>query len=168
MIKIEDFKQLGLSITWRLLKIAMCEKYILEEEIIEYAIEKLEEGDDRSEICELAGSYSNEKEDIYNLLCELVQQENSGDEFERRKLRAVIVGKAIKKKNNNYINGLMDLTDIWSSLEYPSDSPHVIQGRNNNIVPNEYYTDDNYIALYQKHIEWLNKEIKYLTENQII
>lgn len=167
MIKIKTIKQLGLFITWRLLHQAVCEKQLTEEDIIEYAIEKLEEGDDRNEICELAGAYNDEQDAIRNLLCKLARKENTQDSFEKRKIRAVIVYDVIKTKNDNYINGLMDLTDLWVGLGYPNDSPHIIQGRDNKIMPNEYYTIDNYDALYKRNVEWLKKELEYLRKNQL-
>ena len=56
MIKIADIKELKLNITWKLLYRGLLEKQISINEIIEYAKEQLEKGDDRIEICELAGS----------------------------------------------------------------------------------------------------------------
>ena len=41
MIKLEDIKELGLSITWRLLYLGVQSKHIETEEVIEYATEKI-------------------------------------------------------------------------------------------------------------------------------
>lgn len=166
MIKIESVKQLGLSITWRLLYIAICEKQLQGEDVIEFAFEKLEKGDDRSEVCELAGTYADEQEEIKKLLWDLISQENTQNSFEKRKLRAAIVSDVLEIKNDNYINGLMELTDLWSSLGYPDDSPHTIQGRDNHITPSEYYSVDNYNILYQKNVDWLRTELAYLRQYQ--
>ncbi len=166
MIKLENIKKLGLSITWRLLYKGICEKQLNAEDVIDYAIEKLEAGDSRIEVCELAGSYVDEQEDIRSLLCKLVEQENTQDDFEDRKIRAVIVSNALRTKDNNCINGLMNLTDLWIGLGYPSDSPHIIQGKDNNMTPKEYYTIENYNLIYEKNVEWLKKELEYLRINQ--
>lgn len=166
MIKIEDIKRLGLLITWKLLYKGICERQLGEEDVIMYAIEKLEEGDTRKEICELAGTYVDERKEICNLLDELAEQENAPDDFEGRKIRAAIVSKALRVKNDDYINGLLDLTDLWIDLGCPNDSPHIIQGRENDITPMEYYTIANYNFLYEKNIEWLKRELEYLRENQ--
>ena len=64
MIKIADIKELKLNITWRMLYRGLLEKQIPISEIVEYAMEQLEKGDDRIEICELAGSSDNDLEDI--------------------------------------------------------------------------------------------------------
>lgn len=162
MIRLEDIKNLGLSITWRLLYIAICEKQLGEEDIIAYAIEKLEDGDTRSEICELAGARADETDDICRLLLRLAKQENTQDNIESRKIRAAIVSNALKIKEDNCINGLMNLTDLWVELGCPSDSPHVIQGRDNNVTPEEYYTVKNYNFLYEKNMKWLKNELDYL------
>ena len=166
MIEIRNFDQLGLFVTWRLLYIALCGKQLQEEDVIKYAIKQLERGDNRSEVCELAGAYVDEPEHIHNLLWELINQENTQDEFERRKLRAGVVDKALRVKNNNYINGLIDLAALWCDLGYPSDSLHIIQGKNNNITPEEYYTVDNYDILYEKNVKWLETDLEYLRANQ--
>jgi hypothetical protein len=60
----------------------------------------------------------------------------------------------------------MSLFDFWAQLDYPIDSPHVIQGRGNNITPEEYYTQENYDNIYNMHVDWLKKEIKYILDNQ--
>ncbi|MBD5480195.1 MAG: DUF2247 family protein [Lachnospiraceae bacterium] len=65
------------------------------------------------------------------MLDELAEQENAQDDFEGRKIRAVIVSNALRVKNDDYINGLLDLTDLWIDLGCPNDSPHIIQGREN-------------------------------------
>lgn len=166
MIKLEDIKELGLTITWRLLYKGICEEQLETEDVIKYAIEKLEEGDDSDEVCELVGTYVDEQDEILKLLCELSERESTQDDFENRKIRAVIVSNALKTKNDNCINGLMDLTDLWISLGYPSDSPHIIQGKCNNITPTEYYTMENYNFLYMKNMEWLRKELEWLKKNQ--
>ena len=49
MIKIADIKELKLNITWRMLYRGLLEKQIPISEIVEYAMEQLEKGDDRME-----------------------------------------------------------------------------------------------------------------------
>lgn len=166
MIKIEDVKELKFTITWRLLYRGNLKKQLKVDDIVEYAIEQLEKGNDTIEICELAGCCDSDLDDLLNILYELVNKENSQDEFEDRKLSAVIVSNCLKDKNDNCIDGLMKLTDLWIELGYPSDSPHIIQGQDSNISPMEYYTDDNYNYLYERNIKWLKNEITFLLAHQ--
>lgn len=166
MIKIADIKELKLNITWRMLYRAILEKYISIREIVEYAMEQLEKGDNRIEICELAGSNDNDLDDVLNILYELADEEKSQDDFENRKLRAVRVNNFLKHKSTNCIDGLMGLTELWLELGYTDDTPHIIQGKDNNISPVEYYTDANYNYLYEKNKRWLRDEVNFLLIHQ--
>lgn len=166
MIKIADIKELKLNITWRMLYRGLLEKQIPVSEIVEYAMEQLEKGDDRIEICELAGSSDNDLEDIMSILYELADEEKSQDDLEDRKLRATRVNIFLKDKNTNCIDGLMGLTELWLELGYTADSPHIIQGKDNSISPVEYYTDANYNYLYEKNKCWLKDEVHFLIQNQ--
>jgi hypothetical protein len=166
MIKISDIKELKLNITWRMLYRGLLKKQIPISEIVEYAMEQLEKGDDRIEICELAGSSDNDLEDIMNILYELADEEKSQDDLEDRKLRATRINNFLKDKYSNCIDGLMGLTELWLELGYSIDSPHIIQGKDNSISPVEYYTDANYNYLYEKNKYWLEDEVHYLIQNQ--
>lgn len=166
MIKIADIKELNLKITWKLLYRGLLKKQISANEIVEYAREQLEKGDDRIEICELAGSRDYYLEDIMNILFELAIEEQNPDDLEDRKLRAIRVNNFLKDKNTNCIDGLMGLTELWLELGDTADSPHIIQGKDNPISPVEYYTDANYDYLYKKNKCWLKNEIHFLIQNQ--
>lgn len=164
MIKIADIKELKLNITWRMLYRGLLEKQISINEIVEYAMEQLEK-DNRIEICELAGSRDYDLEDIMNNLYELANEEKSQDDLEDRKLRAVRVNNFLKEKSN-CIDGLIGLTELWLEIGYTADSPHIIQGKDNNISPVEYYTDVNYNYLYEKNKRGLKDEVNFLIQNQ--
>lgn len=165
MIKIGDFKELNFTITWRLLCKGIFKEQLAVEDVVEYAIEQLEKGNDRMEICELAGG-DGDANDLLDIMYDLADEENSQDELEDRKLRAVLVSKYLKQKNSSCIDGLMGLTDLWIELGCPSDSPHIIQGKDNKINPIEYYTDDNYNYLFEKNKMWLKNEIDFILEHQ--
>lgn len=166
MIKIKDLKELNFTITWRLLYRALVKKQLQVEDVVEYAMEQLEAGNDRIEVCEIAGFCDSDSDYLLNILYDLAREENCDDEFEDRKLRAVIISDSLRLKKDNCIDGLMELTELWLALGCPKDSPHIIQGKDNNISPNEYYTDDNYNYLYAKNKDWLKSEILFLQNNQ--
>lgn len=166
MIKIADIKELKLNITWKLLYRGLLEKQISINEIVEYAKEQLEKGEDRIEICELAGSGDYDLEDVMDTLYELANEEENPDDIEDRKIRAARVNKLLKDKNTNCIDGLMGLTELWLELGYTADSPHIIQGKDNSISPMEYYTDANYNYLYEKNKHWLKDEVYFLIHNE--
>ena len=54
------------------------------------------------------------------------------------------------------------MTELWDSLGFPEDSPHIVQGVNNTLSPNEYYSQENYDELYRLNYEWFMKEWQYL------
>ena len=80
----------------------------------------------------------------------------------RSEIFELAVYDVIKEKNHNFVDGLIQLTELWDKLDYPKDSPHTVQGRNNKISPNEYYTQENYDKLYKANCEWFRKELLYL------
>lgn len=164
-IKIKDIKNLNFNITWRLLIKGLLERRITVDDIIEYAVEQLEKGNDKIEICELAWNNGNMDETL-KCLYELADEEESEGELEERKLRAVILNNQLKKKKSNYVDGLLELTDLWIELGCPADSPHIIQGQDNEISPSEYYTESNYNYLFEKNKKWLKKEIDYILNIQ--
>lgn len=164
-IKIKDIKNLNFNITWRLLIKGLLERRITVDDITEYAVEQLEKGNDKIEICELAWNNGNMDETL-KCLYELADEEESEGELEERKLRAVILNNRLKKKKSNYVDGLLELTDLWIELGCPADSPHIIQGQDNEISPSEYYTESNYNYLFEKNKKWLKKEIDYILNIQ--
>ena len=110
---------------------------------------------------ELAGAYADDFDYVLRLVQDL-QEDFIDEAIERRKIRLAIVYDVIKEKNHNFVDGLIQLTELWDKLDYPKDSPHTVQGRNNKISPNEYYTQENYDKLYKANCEWFRKELLYL------
>lgn len=171
MIKIVDIKELDLRVTWTLLYLGFCDNSIyggqlLADDIIKYAMSQIEENNCADMVCELAGTYTSEKEDICNILNSLMEEEGKDKVIEGRKIRAVFVSNVLKFKNDNYINGLMDLSDLWIGVGYPDDCPHIFQGRNNAVNVKDYYSESNYDLLFNRHMMWLKDEVKYLKEHQ--
>lgn len=141
--------------------IGLCSGDILMNEAIDYAMEQVEMGDNRSEMFELAGAYADDFDYIVGLVQDL-QEDFLNAEIENRKIRLAIVYDAIKEKNQEFVEGLIELTELWAKLGFPDDSPHIIQGRNNSISPSEYYSQENYDKLYRINCDWFDKELEYL------
>ena len=80
--------------------------------------------------------------------------------FEKWKL--VYIKKNFPQLNKNIIQGLIELNDLWVKLDFPKDSPCILQGVKNNISPQEYYTEENYIYLYNRHLDWIRDKSDYL------
>lgn len=164
MIEIEQFRKLNLRVTWRLLYRGVCEHQIGGADIVEFAIEQVESGDDREDVCKLAALNPTEKNDMYRSLFALSSQEKTVDEIEDRKIRAVIVNERLKYNAEDYIEGLLELSELWVDLGIPNDSPFVMQA-DSDIEPDAYFTKSNYCFLYKKSKDWLDEELDYLRRN---
>lgn len=167
MIKIKDFYEKEFRITWTLLNIGfdgstIFKKQLTEQDIIDYAISKIEDGDESLDIVLLASSSASNPEEIKELLKKLSNNEKVDTNIEFRKWRVMYVAKHLPDIQNDYIQGLLDLGDIWAMFNFPDDSPHIFQGRNNSITPEEYYTQENYEKLLEIHQRWIKEEISYL------
>lgn len=173
MIKLNDFKQYGFYVTWKLIDIGFrgndIFKYNLEaRDIINYAIEKIENNSEDNLIYELASMYETETEEINKILKKLSLKEKTTFNLEFRKWRIIYVINTIKNiDENDYISGLIELGDLWEKLGYPQDTPHIIQGRFNTFTPEEYYTEENYKFLLIKHKKWIISEMKFILRNQV-
>ena len=143
MIKLNDFKQYGFYVTWKLIDIGFrgndIFKYNLEaRDIINYAIEKIENNSEDNLIYELASMYETETEEINKILKKLSLKEKTTFNLEFRKWRIIYVINTIKNiDKNDYISGLIELGDLWEKLGYPQDTTQNIQGRNNTNTPEE-------------------------------
>jgi hypothetical protein len=165
MMKIKDFKKVGFKITWKLINIGFSENGTFKDmldvnDILDYARNMLGEGTLDEHVLELASEYSDSIDNIKDILNELSEDESSDYELEYRKWRVMYLSQNLIFNEKNFVNGLMELNDLWIFLDYPEDSPHIFQGRNNEITPQQYYTEENYKKLYEKNLLWLNNEIK--------
>lgn len=171
MIKLEDFKQQNLEISWKLINIGFhgstdFYEQLSIEDIINYSISLLNAKYDNKEVKKLieniACEYKENSEEVNNIIRKLIEYEHNIDEkIEFRKWIYMYVYKNLKK-NDDYIQGLISMTDIWAKLKFPKNSPHIVQGLNNNIEPKKYYTLHTYERILKEHLNWLTKELKYL------
>ena len=133
-------------------------------EIKEFAFERLESSDctqsEEDTIIQLLSKNQNEfdKEEICDLLVTLSHFSNAKITIEERKWRVTHLGEMLMNIPTNPIYALIALTDFWASYDYPSDSPHVIQGKDNELSPTVYYTDVFFQNMLSVHNEWIKKE----------
>jgi len=165
MSKLEKFNELGVRITWKLIDLGFKRSDIFKDElstreIIDYAISiMIKEDNVAVDIIDLACEYDTNVDKINKCVKKLAEKENAKYEFEYRKWRVIYVLRNLPNCEVDFINGLIELGDIWVKLGFPSDSPHLFQGRHNDVIPDQYYTQKNYDALLHRHIEWIKNEI---------
>ncbi len=167
MIKIKDFIETGFEVSWTLLYLGVNGSEIFKnqldgQDIIDYAAAKMKEGDDSLDVVLLANANAANIDEINELLFRLSNYEVVDCDDEYRKWQIIYVLKHLPDEHADYIQGLTELGNIWTMLGFPDDSPHVFQGRNNSMTPEEYYTRENYLLLLDKHREWIEKEISQL------
>jgi hypothetical protein len=92
------------------------------------------------------------------ILQKLAEEEKSEPARELRKWRLVLLKHAMAELPEDPLYGLLALTEFWERFDFPPDSPHVVQGRGNQIAPMDYFTEDNYRRLVQKHKDWIRTE----------
>jgi hypothetical protein len=85
---------------------------------------------------------------------------------ELRKWRWVMLRRALEELPKEPMYALLALTDFWERFDYPADSPHVVQGRGNQLSPAEYFTDENYRRIVDAHQRWLHDEAAQLTQSK--
>lgn len=164
MMKLEEFRKLNLSVTWTLIDTGykgseVFRDELSSDEVIDYAISLLSNDNYLEEVAELAGESAENTEEINRYIKTLSTYEKYDKDKEFEKWVICYVNKSIQKKYDNCIDGLMELGDIWLKLGIPQDSPHIFQGANNSISPQEYYTMQNYENLYQAHINWVKNKL---------
>ena len=175
MIQLKDFKDKGFNVSWKLINIGFhgSEEFYEElssKDIINYAISILESDFKDSVYKRLVEEIACEYEENYGKLDynikELVKLENNIDyKLEFRKWVYMYVSINLKKNSDN-IQGLIELTELWAKLDFPDFSPHIVQGVNNDIIPQDYYTTENYNYLLRKHFEWLEGELKNIQNEE--
>ena len=167
MIRIDDIVKMGFSVTWKAIDIGFkgskvfCNE-LSTRDVIDYALTQLEKQDGDETLAELAFEYDNDVESVNHLVKELANKESTDYGVEFRKWCILYVEKNLPNENDDYIAGLLKLGDIWAALDFPEESPHIYQGRGNDITPKQYYTEENYRELLCKHKEWIDKEAKQL------
>jgi len=77
---------------------------------------------------------------------------------------AALLHSKLANLGTEYFHGLIELTDFWLQFDFPEDSPHIVQGRGNNISPQDYYTAENFHKILELHKQWLQSEIDQLAK----
>ena len=164
-IKFEDFKKYNVGIDWNILKLgfygfAYMKPQFDKNDIERYACNILSKSsNDNYNVALLASAKSLDDFEVSESLNKLV--DNKSMEKDKRKWIAIYLLKTLDALDDkDYINGLVTVGDVWAMFDFPDFSPHIIQGKNNNITPTEYYTEDNYITIKNVNREWAYKQIE--------
>ncbi|GGJ30358.1 DUF2247 family protein [Paenibacillus hunanensis] len=166
MTYLQMFKRSNIPITWTVILIGIegpgkKERLLVSQDIINYAIELIELNDNYpQEILKLASATNNEEEYIKNLVVNLAQKEKLNRNKELKKWIVILLKETLNKLPESPLYGLIALTEFWESFDYPDYSPHIVQGRGNDIKPEDYYLKEFYEYCVFKHKQWINDILK--------
>lgn len=173
MSKIDKLIEIGFKINWNLIKIGYLGRggvlpQISKEEVCNYGYYLIENNtSEKNLIIDLIdNSFDNIK--FSEILCNLSNREYLNDNFQIKKWIVYLVKNLLENLPNDYFDGLLEITDFWISLDIDfKNCPHTFQGVNNNIIPEEYYTQEMYNKIINEHKEWLKSEILGIINNEI-
>ena len=164
-MKIEDFTNMKINITWTLILICFDsnrllrnseyeQTFISANEVIDYAVSFLEytENDD---IISLALLRSGDEDDILNILKKLSESENGDYCFEFRKFRAIYIYNNLPSRSDDYMHGILRISELWDKFGFPEDSPNIYFQFTN-------YSQENFNKLLDIHNSWLTSEFEFI------
>jgi len=146
---LEEMLKSGMPVNWTTILVGWngpgkFPRQISREEFASYTIQRM-------------GNSSHQQIEVNRAIRALAASEPGNKETETRKWRLYLLKDAMNNLAEDEIDGLYQLTDFWEKFDYPSDSPHAIQG-DDGLVPEDYYTKENYQSLVKRHQEWLKEE----------
>lgn len=169
---IKRLKAKNIPVTWDFLLLGFIGPGVLPaqlsaDEIVDYALQTIMEGSTNNLVEYIAYSEVGELQFIESKLRILSAQESEkskADDFKKWEL--LLLEDLLQNLPEDSITGLTELTSFWSQLDFPSESPHKIQGRNNSLTPEDYYTKENYQQLIKKHIQWMQQTEQRLSRKK--
>jgi hypothetical protein len=128
-------------------------------DVAAYATQLIEENLEQPDcVLRLAGADENEREMVEKCLLRLAAQAGADEAVELRKWRALMLEEVLETLDDSPLYGLIGLTEFWEKFDYPPDSPHQVQGRDDQLSPADYYTAANFRRVLAQHRRWLDEE----------
>ena len=156
-----------LSIGWY--GVAGGHKFISVDDVKDHAVRILQYTSDSAMMMLLTDIINSNESSMGKLLDQMGALFPRDYQLEQRKWRAVMLMKMLVNTPHDPIYGLTMLTDFWSQFGFPPESPHVMQGVDNAISPEQYYSQHMLDRLLKEHASWLENEcvtIKQADERQ--
>lgn len=170
MIELKRFKEEGLEINWMTIIIGWYgpgknTKMLSNKEIIEYATTLIAEQNNQEEqVLMLACCREQDSEEIGKILNILSKSDDSSRDTEEMKWVLILLKDLLSTISTKPVHGLVEITGFWEKFNYPLYSPHILQGVDNNIQPEDYYTEQNYKNIIEAHKIWIENQLKVIRE----
>lgn len=97
---------------------------------------------------------------VINMLREIVKILNIDTVESVQKWLLVCLNLKLENLSPDPLYGLLELSNFWLDWKQPLNNPHDIQGVDNRLSPEEYYTEANYNQMIAKNRDWLSMELK--------
>lgn len=167
---INEFRNNNIPFSWNELKIGRFgyldnEFYlqgILDDEfVMKYTLEYLSktENEENSYVWELGSLFSPyDENEIYKPL-DLIEDSNKKDLMSYYRWRWILVNNLLKKiLDKDHVNALLEVSEFWLDLKSPFDMPYQYQGVENELTPQEFYTEEHLSKVISDHKKWLEDE----------
>ncbi|MEF9956286.1 MAG: DUF2247 family protein [Acinetobacter sp.] len=99
------------------------------------------------------------RNEVVDLLDKVVRILNINILKSSHKWLLVCLDLKLKNLSADPLYGLLELSDFWINWGQLDNSPHMIQGVNNDVDAYDYYSDDNYVNMIHMNTDWLNVEL---------
>lgn len=168
MIRLHEFKDNGLEVNWVTILIGLdgpgkLPSQIIPKDVVDYALELVSQSNRQPDnVWILADLSENDTSEIKRLVWELEKGEKVSREDEIDKWKVLLLQRILRELNNEPIYDLIKLTEFWEMFDYPKDSPHIVQGLHNDILPTDYYTEENYKEIVKNHKLWIEAKLSKL------
>ena len=163
---IEAFKKNNIQINWATINLGLrgpgkFDRQLSQIEISEFACSLIESDSSQPvEVFLLAGIVEEDTEIVYQHVSTLAGKEFYNPQIELRKWQIILLKSIMSELRQDPLYDLVRLTEFWEKFDYPDYSPHVIQGRKNNISPQNYYTFETLIDILNLHKKWIMDSMK--------
>lgn len=164
MIKLKNFTDFDFKISWTLIDIGFLGDEIFAhslsiEDISAYVDSLVERSDNPDDLLiEFMWEPVKNEGVVESYIQKFVEKEIVSRDLELRKWHVVYVATHLKKESFPS-EGLMELGEIWTDLQYPANSPHVFFIMDKPMPHDKYFSMDNYNHLYNKHLQWIRDEV---------
>ena len=159
---LDAIADLGLPVGWDVVRAGWAGpgeegRQLTAADVADYACRQLDQPGDAQDVTSLC--ITTDAEEIGAALARLAP---AVSDRAIRTWRAFLLTRLLAGLPESPIAGLSELTSFWSALGFPAGMPHVVQGRGNDISPVDYYTEQNYRQIIDRHRDWLSAEIARL------
>jgi hypothetical protein len=173
MNRLFELHNVGLAVKWTTVVIGWdgpgkYERILDPIDVISFAESRFANGDESPSIVSLISLESKNVSELEQIIRKLAREESANRSLEERKWRALLLKDALKDLPEDPVSGLIALTCFWEKFDFPEDSPHIVQGKINEISPADYYTEKMFRYLLEQHQDWLDKELIFLKQESLI